>query len=178
MSEVKTKRPLLSHRAKVILALAVIFILVVLSFFAPPEGDSNNVTGDLAVTPTVSIVHPVGTLIVNHSAVLSGVQITVTQVQEAVAFSNDRKHGGTFTVRVYVRTLNGGQTPVGIDYSSQIRLLLPGGQVIAPKYVTVAPVSLPNQKQDGYFDFPVPSQIDLSSLMLRLGNEAMVAFAG
>lgn len=178
MSEVKTKRPLLSHRAKVILALAVIFILVVLSFFAPPEGDSNNVTGDLAITPTVSIIHPVGTLIVNHSAVLSGVQITVTQVQEALAFSNDRKHGGTFTVRVYVRTLNDGHMPVGIDYSAQIRLLLPGGQVIAPKYVTVAPVSLPNQKQDGYFDFPVPSQVDLSSLMLRLGNEAMVAFAG
>jgi hypothetical protein len=178
MSEVKTKRPLLSHRAKVILALAVIFILVVLSFFAPPEGDSNNVTGDLAITPTVSIIHPVGTLIVNHSAVLSGVQITVTQVQEALAFSNDRKHGGTFTVRVYVRTLNDGHMPVGIDYSAQIRLLLPGGQVIAPKYVTVAPVSLPNQKQDGYFDFPVPSQVDLSSLVLRLGNEAMVAFAG
>ncbi len=111
MSEVKTKRPLLSHRAKVILALAVIFILVVLSFFAPPEGDSNNVTGDLAVTPTVSIIHPVGTLIVNHSAVLSGVQITVTQVQEAVAFSNDRKHGGTFTVRVYVSRMDISTSP-------------------------------------------------------------------
>jgi hypothetical protein len=178
MSEVKTKRPLLSRRAKVILALAVIFILVVLSFFAPPEGDSNNVTGDSPVTPTVSITHLVGTLIVNHGAVLSGVQITVTQVQEAATFSNDRKRGGTFTVRVYVQTLNGGHALVGIDYSSQVRLLLPGGQVIAPKYVTVAPVSLPNQKQDGYFDFPVPTQVDLSSLMLRLGSEATVAFTG
>ena len=176
MAEVKTKRPLLSPRARVILALAIILFFVILSFFAPPEGDSNNVTGDSPVTPTVSIKHLVGTLTINRSTVLSGVHITVTRVQEAAAFSNDRKRSGTYTVRVYVHTLNQEQSPVGIDYASQVRLLLPGGQAIAPKYVALAPVALPNQAQDGFFDFPLPTQVDLSSLILRFGNETTMAF--
>jgi len=178
MSEVKTKRPFLSPRAKVILALAVISIFVVLAFFLPSEGDSNNITGDSAITPTVSITHLVATLTVNRGADLNNVHFTVTQVQEATAFSNDREHGGTYTVRVYVQALNRGQAPVGIDYPAQVRLLLPGGQAITPKYIALAPVMLPNQQQDGFFDFPLSGQLDLSSLALRLGSNTMVAFAG
>src|SRR6266571_2044646 len=98
MSQVKIKRPLLSPRAKVILALAIISFFVVLAFFLPSEGDSNNVTGDSAITPTV-----------NRSADFNSVHITVTHVQEATAFSNDRKHAGTYTVRVYIQALNDGQ---------------------------------------------------------------------
>ena len=109
MSEVKTKRPFLSHRAKVILALAVISIFVVLAFFLPSEGDSNNITGDSATTPTFTITHLVATLTVSRSVELSSVHFTVTQVQEAAAFSNDRKHGGTYTVRVYIQALNRGE---------------------------------------------------------------------
>jgi len=178
MSQVKTKRPLLSHRAKVILALGIILFFVVLSFFLPSEGDSNNVTGDAAVTPTVSITNPVGTMTVNRAADVSGIHITVTQVQEAAAFSDDREHGGKYTVRVYVHTVNSGQIPIGIDFSSQVRLILPGGQVIAPKYITIAPVALPNQQQDGFFDFPVTSQVDLPLLVLRLDNKTTVPFTG
>ncbi len=178
MSQVKIKRPLLSPRAKVILALAVISLFVVLAFFLPSEGDSNNVTGDSAITPSVSITHLAATLSVNRSADLNSVHFTVTQVQEAAAFSNDRKHVGTYTVRVYIQALNDGQAPVGINYPAQVRLLLPGGQAIAPKYITVAPVMLPNQKRDGFFDFPVSSRLDLSSLALRLESNTMVAFAG
>jgi len=176
MSQVKTKHPLFSHRAKVILALGIILFFVVLSFFLPPEGDSNNVTGDSAVTPNVSITNSVGTLTINRAADLNGIHITVTQVQEAVAFSDDRRHGGKYTVRVYVQTLNTAQTPIGIDYSSQVRLLLPGGQIITPKFITIAPVALPKQKQDGFFDFPVTSQVDLPSLVLRLDNKTTVTF--
>lgn len=176
MAQIKTKRPLLSHRAKIILALGIILFFVVLSFFLPSEGDSDNVTGDSAVTPTVSITNPVETLTVNRAADVNGIHMTVTHVQEAAAFSDDRKHGGKYTVRVNVHTLNSGQAPVGIDYSSQVRLILPGGQVIAPKYITIAPVALPNQQQDGFFDFPVTSQVDLPSLALRLDNKTTVAF--
>jgi hypothetical protein len=178
VSQGKTKRPLLSHRAKIILALGIILFFVVISFFLPPEGDSNNVTGDLPDTPTVSIIHPVGTLMVNRSVVLSSVRITVTQVQEAKAFSNDPKRAGVYTVRVYVQTFNESQATVGVDYASQVRLLLPGGQVIAPKYVAVAPVMLPHQNRNGFVDFPVTTPVDLSSLVLRLGGSMTLAFAG
>jgi hypothetical protein len=57
-----------------------------------------------------------------------------------------------------------------------VRLLTPDGQVIAPKLVSIAPLVLPNQSQNGYIDFPVNTQVDLSLLMLRLGSGAMVAF--
>lgn len=178
MPQVQTKRRLLSPRAKIILALGIIIFLVVLSFFLPPEGgDSSNVTGDSAVTPTVSITNPLGTLTVNRSVDFAGVHITVTQVQEATAFSNDRKRAGKYTVRVNVHTVNGGQNSIGIEYAAQVRLLLPDGEAIMPKFVTVAPVALPNQKKDGFFDFPVATQVDLSSLMLRLGASTLVAFA-
>ena len=178
MSEVKKKRPFLSRRAKVIAALAVISIFVVLAFFLPSEGDSNNVTGDSAITPTVSITNLVATLSVNRSADLNSVRVTIKQVQEAAAFSNDRKHAGTYTVRVYIRALNRGQAAVGMDYPAQVRLLLPGGQAVTPKYVGLAPVMLPNQEREGFFDFPVSSRLDLSSLTLRLDSNTMVAFAG
>lgn len=178
MSQERTKRRLLSPRAKIFLAIGIILFLVVLVvFFLPPEGgDSSNVTGDSAVTPTVSITNPVGMLTVNRGADFNGVHITVTDVQEATAFSNDRKHAGKYTVRVYVHTVNGGQAPVGIEYATQMRLLLPDGEVVAPKFVTVSPVVLPNGKQDGFFDFPVMTQVDLPLLVLRLGSSTTVAF--
>src|SRR5262249_32343501 len=175
MSEVKKKRPFLSRRAKVIAALAVISFFVVLAFFLPSEGDSNNITGDSAITPTVSITNLVATLIVNRSADLNGVRVTIRQVQEAAAFSNDPKHAGIYTVRVYIQAFNRGQAPVGIDYPAQVRLLLPGGRAVTPKYIAVAPVMLPNQKREGFIDFPVSSQLDLSSLALRLDSNTMVA---
>src|SRR2546421_4548900 len=178
MSQVKIKRPVLSHRTKVILALAVISFFVVLAFFLPSEGDSNNVTGDSAITPTVAITDLVATLTVNRSADLNSVRVTIKQVQEAAAFSNDRKHAGIYTVRVYIQALNRGQAPVGIDYPAQVRLLLPGGQAVTAKYIAVAPVMLPNQKREGFFDFPVSSRLDLSSLALRLDSNTIVAFAG
>jgi len=158
--------------------LSVILFFVVISFFLPPEGDSTTTTGDSIVTPTVSITNLVGTLMVNRSADLQGVHITVTKVQEAKAFSNDRKPAGNYTVRVNVHTSNTGQAPIGINYATQIRLLLPDGQVIVPKYLAVPPVVLPNHQQDGFFDFPVLTQVDLSSLVLRLGSSQIIAFAG
>src|SRR5437588_12938317 len=83
MQELKVKRPLLSPKMRVALGIGIIAVLVVLAFFAPPEGETNNVTGDQAVTPTLTITHLVDTVTVNSSAMLNGVQITVTKVMEA-----------------------------------------------------------------------------------------------
>ena len=66
MSELKVRRPLLSPKMRVAIAIGVIALLVVLAFFAPPEGESTNVTGDQAATPTLSITHLVDTVTVNR----------------------------------------------------------------------------------------------------------------
>src|SRR5258708_26931574 len=165
MVDTSKKRPLFSHRAKIFLAIAIIAIVVVLAiFFAPPEGESNNVTGDPATTPTVSITNLVASVTVNRATTLQGVHLTVISVMEASKFSDDRKRSGAYTIRVSVQTHNDGALPVGVDYASLVRLSLPDGTMIAPKYISVKPVSLPKSIQLGYFDFPITTQLPLAHL--------------
>ncbi len=177
MSEPKIKRPLLSPKMRVALGIGIIAVLVVLAFFAPPEGETNNVTGDQPVTPTLTITHLVDTVTVNSSAMLNGMQITVTKVMEAEKFSDDRKRAGVYTVRVLVHATNAGATPLGVQYDQLVRLVLPDGAEIAPKLIGVAPLALPHTSQDGFFDFPVSSQVPLSSLTLRLTDQS-ISFSG
>ncbi|MBV9690260.1 MAG: hypothetical protein JO202_11190 [Ktedonobacteraceae bacterium] len=171
------KWPPLSSAAKVVIALAIIAVLVVLAFFAPPEGESNNVTGDLETSPTVSITNLISTLEVNRAIDFQGVHITITQAMQATKFSNDRKPIGTYTIRVLLQTQNNGQKPIGISYDALVRLVLPNGQEVKPKYISVKPVLLPNVAQSGFFDFPTSTALPLSSLQLRFGSHTMVAFS-
>jgi hypothetical protein len=170
-----------SRRVRVTLALVAIGIAVVLSFLAPIKEQDPDI--GLIVnppTPTVSITNPVGTLMVNRSVDFRGILLTVTKVEEARAFSDDNKHAGTYTVRVQAHIQPGAsvQSPVGVDYASLVRLALPGGQTVAPKLISLLAVVLPSQPEDGYFDFPVSTQVSLSSLTLRLGSNTAVAFGG
>lgn len=172
------KRPRLSPRARVVIALAIIGLFVVLSFILPGKHeDASNVTGD-TVPSTAAVTNFVSSLTVNRSVDFNHVHFTITSVTQAAAFSNDLRRGGKYTVRVELQASseNGNQAPVGIDYPALVRLLTPDGQAIAPKLVAIAPLVLPNQSQSGYIDFPVNTQVDLSSLMLRLGSGAMVVF--
>jgi hypothetical protein len=173
MAELKTKRPFLSPRMRVALGIGVIALLVVLAFFAPPEGESNNVTGDQAVTPTLTITHLIATATVNRSAMLNGVHMTVTKVMEAEKFSDDRKRAGMYTVRVLVQAVNDGATIIGVRYEDLVRLVLSDGTEIAPKLISVNPAVLPHTSQDGFFDFPISSPVPLSPLTLRLANDSI-----
>ena len=178
MSQVKNL--LKSRRVRITLALLAIAIAVVLSFFAPKEPDPNiGLTTD-SVTPTIGITNPAGTLAVNRSVDFREVRLTVTKVEEAGAFSDDRKRAGTYTVRVqvHVQASDAVQSPLGIDYASLVHLRLPNGQIISPKLINLPPVVFPKQANDGYFDFPVTTQVPLSSLMLSLGSDTRVAFSG
>jgi hypothetical protein len=174
----KKKRFQLSGRARIIAALAVIALLVVIVvFFFPRERDSTIVIGD-TVGPTVTAKNLVSTLTVNHSFDYNNVHYTVGTVSQASAFSDDHKPAGVYTVRVEMQARSDSslQEPIGIDYSSLVRLILPDGQAILPKLVSLAPLILPNGTASGYIDFPVNTQLDLSSLMLKMGNETTVAF--
>lgn len=172
------KRPWLSHRAKIVLALVIIGIAVVLAFFAPSEGDSNNITGD-AIPGTLTVTNLVGSITVNRGADYNHVHVTVGNVLQANKFSDDRKRGGNYTIRanLTVRTDSGQQTPVGIDFSAAARLQLADGQLIAPQLVSISPNILPNQTITGFIDFPVAAPVTLASLTLRLGNSSSVPFS-
>src|SRR5205807_10630382 len=111
-------------------------------------------------------------------AVYTKITIVVTKVEETGAFSDDRKRAGLDAVRVsvHVQPCNTIQTPVRIEFPNLARLVLPTGQVISPKLVTVLPIVFPKQAQDGYFDFAVSSQVPLSPLVLQVGTDSSVAF--
>ena len=172
------KKPFQSHRGRVTIALIVIGIAVVLAFLSPDKEQDPNIFGSEPTTPTVGVTRSVGSLTVNKSITYSNVQITVRQVQEAGAFSDDGQQGGVYTVRVSVHFVldSNVQSPVGIAYASVVRLMLSNGQEIAPKLVSASTVIFPQQPTDGYFDFPVNNQVPLSSLTLRVGGNATVAF--
>ncbi len=172
------KRPRLSHRTKVIIALVIIGIAVVLAFFAPPEGDSTNITAD-TIPATLTVTNLVGSLTVNRGADYNHVHISVANVLQASKFSDDHKRNGNYTIRVdlTVQTDKGQQSPVGIDFSTIARLQLANGQLIAPKLVNMSPNILPNQTFTGFVDFPVATSANLSNLALRLGNNVSVPFS-
>ena len=163
-------------RVRTVLALIVIAIAVVLAFHGPSEGESDNATGDPAFVPTVGITNQVDALTVNKSVVVQGLHLTVSQVTEAAKFSDDRKRAGNYTVRVMMHTKNSTSQPIGIQYDSYLKLVLPNGQQIAPKYISLLPSTLPNGTRDGYADFPLESQVPLSSLTLRFGGDAAMMF--
>ena len=163
-------------RVRTVLALVVIAIAVVLAFHGPSEGESDNATGDPAFVPTVGITNQVDALTVNKSIVVQGLHITVSQITEAAKFSDDRKRTGNYTVRVMMRTKNSTSQPIGIQYASYLKLVLPNGQQIEPKYISLLPSTLPNGTRDGYADFPLESQVPLSSLSLHFGGDATLTF--
>ncbi len=167
------KRPRLSGRAKTIIAIVIIALAVVLAFFAPPEGDSTNTTGDLPNTPTVSVTNQLSVLPLNRQAMLGAVQLTLTQVTLATKFSDDRRPGGVYVVRVLALAHNTQSTVVGVNYANLVRLQLPDGTIVAPKLISVAPASLPKSTQSGFFDFPVSTVVNLSQLTLHLGNTSI-----
>jgi hypothetical protein len=172
------KRPRLSHRAQVIIALVIIGVAVVFAFFAPSEGDSNNITGD-TIPSTLTVTNLVASMTVKRSFDYNHVYITIVNVLQANKFSDDRKRNGTYTIRVHLtaQTDKGQQSPVGIDYSGISRLRLADGRLIAPKLVDMSPNVLPNQTYTGFMDFPVDSEVNLPGLALQLGNSSPVPFS-
>lgn len=167
----------ISPRMRTVIAIAVIAIAVVLAFHGPSEGESDNVTGDPAFVPTVGITNKVDSVSLNKSVTVQGVRLTVSQVVEATKFSNDRKRAGVYTVRVMMNARNDSSSPIGVQYNTLMRLVLPNGQEIMPKYISVLPMALPRQTLSGFVDFPLASQVPLSSLTLHFGNEASMSFS-
>ncbi len=172
------RKPFQTHRGRVTIALIVIGIAVVVVFLSPYKESDPNIFGNEPTTPTVGETHAVGSLMVNKSITYSNVQIMVTQVQEASAFSDDEKQAGMYTVRVNVHFVPDStvKSPVGIAFASVVRLMLNNRQEIAPKLVNASAVIFPQQPTDGYFDFPVSNQVPLSSLTLKVGSGSLVAF--
>lgn len=160
--------------ALIILAMLVVLVLFML-YSHLPRANGITTASDF-ITPSPVLTHPVGTLNLNRSVDYNGLHITVLQVQEAAMFSDDKKHNGPYIVRIYIKVMNAGSAAINTDYFSAFHVLLPSGQSLGPQTVAIPPTSLPNDPQNGFLDFPLSTQVDMSSLVLRLGNETTVSF--
>ena len=171
MSTSTVKKTRLPKWAQVILALFVIAIILILALlFGPREGDTDNVSGDYAATPTVGISNVIEEVTLNHQFDFKGVQVSLNSATLAGKFTDDRKRVGQYTLRVLATTKNPGKDVLGVDYTALVHLVLPSGQMVAAKLVSIKPAQLPGVVQSGFFDFPLDNKVPLSQLNLRFGT--------
>lgn len=162
----------LSPRTRTILgALIILIITIIAVLYAPPEGEANNVTGDLPQTPTVIAVNQLSAMPIQQSVDLGGLHVSIKRAVLATKFSDDRKRAGTYTLRVLVDTHNTTSSPLGYPFDTNVHLILPDGQVVAAKLISIMAASLPQQPQSGYFDFPLAQPVALEQLKLQFATD-------
>jgi hypothetical protein len=163
----------LSPRTKAILGVLIILIITIIAvLYAPPEGEANNVTGDLPQTPTVVTVNQISAWPIQQSVNLSGLQVSIKSAVLATKFSDDRKRAGTYTLRVLVDTQNTTHNALGYPFDTNVHLILPDGQSVPTKLISLTASSLPQQAQSGYFDFPLQQPVELEQLKLQFAGNS------
>jgi hypothetical protein len=158
----------LSPRTRIILGVLIIVVITIVAvLYAPPEGEANNVTGDLLETPTVTTVNQLSELTIQQAVDLGGIHVTINRAVLASKFSDDRKRIGTYTLRVLVDTRNSTQNVLGYQFDTNVHLILPDGQIVPTKLISVTASLLPQQAKSGYFDFPLSQPVELGQLKLQ-----------
>jgi hypothetical protein len=160
--------------------VVIILLITIMAIkYAPPEGDANNALGDLPGTPTVVAINQLSTLSVQQGVDLNGIHVSVESAVLAQNFSDDHKLNGAYTLRVLVDTQNTTGNALGYPFDANVHLILPGGQIVATKLISVMASSLPKQAQSGYFDFPLQQPVELAQLKLQFARDngvVVVAF--
>src|SRR5439155_25484759 len=68
----------LSPRTRTILGVLIILVITIIALlYAPPEGEANNVTGDLQATPTVVATNQLSALAVKQTVDLGGIHVSI-----------------------------------------------------------------------------------------------------
>ena len=168
------KRFHLSKAQRTWLGIAIICLMVVGAFYAPPEGDSNNVMGDPATVPTLQVTGSVASTSINRQLSYHGLQVTIIDAQLAQKFSDDRKPAGKYTLRINVFVKNAGSEVIGVDYASEVYLVKAGGERVHTKDISIKPTAVPGSTQTGFFDFPLTQVEPLSSFSLQLNNDIVI----
>ncbi len=173
MEQVTKKRRLLSPKTGTILGIVVIALAAIsIIISGPREAEHDTLFGDEA-TPTIQVTNLLEKANINRTIDYQGVHVAFGQVMLAKKFSDDRKsvgNVGKYTVRVFMDTKNNGQNSIGIEYASLLYLVLPNGERISPKLLSVKAAELPGQAQSGFADFPVTEQVSLATLKLQFDS--------
>ena len=170
MEQATRKRRLLSPKMGTIIGITVIVLAAISVIISGPrEAEHDTLFGD-EPTPTLQVTNLLEKANVNQATDYQGVHVSFGQVMLATKFSDDRKsvgNVGKYTVRVFMDTKNSSQNSVGVEYASLLYLVLPNGDKISPKLLSVKASELPGQSQSGFADFPVTEQVSLATLKVQ-----------
>ena len=169
-------RHFFTPQVRIALGAAIILLITILAvLYAPPEGESNNVSGDLPLgTPTIVVMNRLDSVAVNRTIEFKGVHITIKDATLATKFSDDRKRSGKYTLRVKADAINKGKSVLGVAYESLVYLVMPGGERVSTKLISIKADALPGQLQSGFFDFPLSMPVSLSDLKIMFEGGPVV----
>jgi len=159
-----------------ILGIIVIALAVIGTLISGPHEKEHDSLFSSEPTATVVATNPLGQQPVKQSLTYESVNINVTQVLQATKFSDDIKTEGKvgkYTLRVMINTKNSDSASqtIGVDYARLMQVILPNGQKIAPKLVSVDAVEYPGREQSGFVDFPLNQPVSLSGLKLQFAQQ-------
>src|SRR5216110_598239 len=111
-------RRFFTPRVRIALGVVIILLITILAVrYAPPEGESNNASGDLPLgTPTIVVTKQLDSIAINRGIEFKGVHISIKDAMLATKFSDDHKRNGNYTLRVEVDAINKGNSVLGVDY--------------------------------------------------------------
>ena len=170
MEQTTKKRRLLSPKMGTIIGITVIVLAAISVIISGPREAEHDTLFGNEPTPTIQVTNLLEKANVDRAIDYQGVHVVFGQVLLATKFSDDRKsvgNVGKYTVRVFMNTNNSNQSSVGVEYASLLSLVLPNGDKISPKLLSVKAVELPGQSQTGFADFPVTQQFTLTTLKLQ-----------
>jgi len=136
-------------------------------------GAQNSQNGTPA--PVVITTTPINTMIT-----YANVDITIINAQQATSFVDDPNASQPGVVRLNMKETNAVVDATGLnnhgylnyDYTTAFRLLLPGGNAVAPINTQVGSGPAQGATQTNWIDFPVPMNVKVNQLTLRLGTDA------
>lgn len=165
-----------SPRVRIALGAAIVLLITILAvLYAPPEGESNNASGDLPLgTPTIVVTNQLDSVAINRDIEFQGVHISIKDAKLAKKFSDDRKRNGNYTLRIAASAINKSNSVLGINYASLVYLVMPDGKKVPTKLISIKADALPDQVQNGYFDFPLSAPVPLSDLKIHFEGGPIV----
>ena len=139
----------------------------------------SHVTNGPSSNAATSTQAPIVTTQINETVTYASVKITILNAQQATTFADDNGTAAPGTVRLNIHAVqsavsdtNGGSNvDQYYDYPSSFTLILPGGNKVA--LVGSKDTNGPTKKgnQTTWVDFPVPTSIKVTQLVLRIGKD-------
>jgi zinc ribbon protein len=127
------------------------------------NGTTNGTTN--STQPTIK------TTLINLTVTYAEVATTVVDAKLSQKFIDDSATSGSSVLRIDLNEQNKATTSTaGYLYSDVTRLLLPGGQSIAPGNTKLGTSPQKQTSQTNWLDFPVPASLNVSQAILELGT--------